>query len=1592
MNALQLGRGESGFKEFGDIFHGRCGAMQGSQGIKCVAHSMEKDLFECKRHRIKKMKIAHIADIHVRDARRDEYAAVFDSLLGQLRAARPDIVAIAGDVFDTMTRASPANWDDVAKLLSGLSKVAPVVLIPGNHDLNERKRTARTSLLEPLFSSGGGARDLDPARICMWAQPGTYVHPQLPDLQWVVGVPGEPLPTAEDLAGALAANPNATAVAALFHETISGCRYPNGQAAETDRMTAAYAATLAATTGQRPLAVLLGDVHLRQEVQIPAANARCAYPGSLVCQNFGEPHNGHGWLEWEFKKGDTRFELRAVEVPNPSAMYTANVVGGQDATEEPRPEEPAKWRVVADAATTPEQLEVIIRALKARHGRPPREVIHHKPGRVAAEVGAATSQDGPEPVDLGTSESEYLAEWLRESEGPELAAEVMAAHAVACQRHQQPAAARPRIKRLEFSNLYCYGEGNTADFEAMATGPPGIVGLTAPNMSGKSALLDIIYMAMTGATMRGRKSRILHQGASHYELVLDFELDGRPGRVTSWRKSNRLALTLEYDGEDLTGKTVTETSQSMRAYFGDPKHMARISLYRPGSDHDFMHLDASEQDALLMELLALGHHKLIKKGLDKRFTELRAEIRTTCKLLEQALPGVVDAADTQAAQVEALLVRIEAAESHAEAVKERGLGVRAKHDETEAELAALTAARNEHARVAAQLGGHMGAFSETETVEGEEAENELTESEVATLLQEFVGLHHTLGRIAEPAPSGGEAAGITLEEAETELERAEADARALDVQLMALRERAAGEDIEAVHSTDTDIITELEKIAASAEGTPSAAVRSRLSALRAAAEVDVDGAKKRLATATARADEAASAYHRASAVSAQFDPLKGAEDLLKMVPAAMNIAVQPSQIDLESAVRRLAAESLDELADAAAGTTVTEEEAATAAQLAKSLRDAAHDVKSKFETAVAACPDFDPASPPTVKGSKPTRTAGELRSALPPVEERRALAKITQPAEAAEELERKYESQEKRRAAECLGGEIEALTERGCAGCGKVKSYLDSARAATHGAGVITLASIKAAREQEHAWARRGEMVDTLRQLAAAQEHEALERWEEAKRVHDEMAEAADEAARAEAKATQLSTKRDLQLRAGTAGVELGAIKHYVEQRGAAQESLAEKASALGEAKAALEAAKEQYEEACEAERAEQLRATLEMALKAEQAREKLERYKLADECADLKDKAAIAATRLAEAKKQHARSLAASECADYHSMHARRGELAARLKRVGATAAAALEETAARHAELQEDLAKQKARLEKLRATWQVVAQALPYVHAKDQVRAAQKELKVVALHRSALDPAKGIAPRVLSRTRAEFISAVNRRLASATAPFRVVHTAEGYELESAPGVTTPICRDPALTSGYQGFVLELAARAALEEAARVPLPAMLFVDEGFGCLDGENLPAVAESLRCVAADARPGRPAPLVLAVTHREDLRAAFAQHYTLDYAPGRETRLRWGGAPRFLQMEAARAAGGAECVRGRCDACDCPVAPGQANWDAHCDTPGHAAWTDPGLVGARRDEYVSCALCICKIKNGDRNWARHVKSKRHQAALANRDAAQ
>lgn len=1589
----------------------------------------------------------HIADIHVRDTRREEYAEVFRRLADDMAAVSSErgglaAIAVAGDIFDTMTRASAANWEDVAALFEQLAAVAPVIVLPGNHDMNMQTRGAdgsRDDLLTPLFEAAGGARHLQPPAVTFWRQAGVYRHS---GAVWVAAPPDSALPDPARLAEALDEGP--APVVALFHETVGGADFANGIRAEDGgRLPRSYLAELgrvAAARGQ-PCAVMLGDIHLRQEVPLPGADpapdrrgCRVWYPGSLVCQNFGESHFGHGWLLWELSRGveqgagllsphtrsasgkledGDRFPAPAEGAPlsgvrtppvcrvepreiyNPKAVLTLELRAGADVTPEPLPEHPRAVRLRYDAATGAEALAAAVHAAEERYGLTLRSIEPasrsaggqedwHEPGQRGAGLlsQSGSGDEGPPPQDKnGDGGHEAAARRERERHAafirgmfasqPDLSEAVLARHERETRRLGPAiAAGRAELVRLEFDDLYCYGPGNVLDFERGAV-RRGLAGLVAPNRAGKSSLFDILAFAMSDATPRGSKQNLARSGSEGYRVRLVFRLDGREGVVEKsgrarWARAAR-PIRLWYGGEELTGATASETARLARALLGDPTHIDAVAFMRPAEvtgRRPFALLDPAARRGLLSDLLRLGVFAELKKALDREVADLRAEMRGLCQGLRQAHAAAENAVAPFVSGRERKALMPPAASRKGKPLEpddfEPGLlaayagladFLAARREEQAGLVETLAAEAARHREALEEAAAHRAALEAAQSLGARLAEEKDTlAAELASVRRES----------AENAPSGGPPP-LSYEALTSFLGASQQLAHASEA-LMRTLERTAGREKEVAAAAE-----ELARVCGGAGGAgeesrdgfgsaveTTAAILARLEEQQAATQAELQA----LTAACARVEERARRAADQKALSSSRAAGKGPD--------------QKAAADYEAAAgrARASAEGL--------------------AREVQALRRLLPSVPAKAKAAATAPPS------PRAAESDPDSLAKEGRVLRARATKARGAALVAR-----------------------LRSGLAGAFVGGCPGCEQADGALSAASKPPSDYGE------DAARE----------FID--RAVAAAQgliaEEKALRRQARealADEAERERLQAESARAQAEEAAARGQMRQDHGLELEEAQKKISGLKTALSETKLALRAAREKAAARmrlearhGSLKAGLlELAKEGAEQSLHAAACAQSIDPRHVEAVAPFAGEPANR-KLLSSVASQKLFPAFF-TPAAGAEKKSARAVATAKEA-----------LSANEAAVACVAAAKLcgrslekiERGRVRRAELEHRLARVERELEAARAEerdlllrggplLRSAGQSPPgakasangaggaedeesaspadrYAEARGRLallEAAELQLRGVlegeqglaaraschreaAAYRRVLDPRRGLASSLLGEARELLASRINESLRLMGASF-AVELAPDFDLVLAEGD----CRlPPALGSGYQQFVLELAARTALAALARVPLPACFLIDEGFGCLDEGNLVQVGEALSLLASRER----APFTLAVTHREDLRPYFSNILSIERAGG-ASLIRWPAdalAEEPLRDRGPQADGEPAPAR----AGDVPEAEGPPDVPEQARQAAPAEKKAPGKTRAAGAGY-RCDACGCEVSAA--RGVSHLKTQKHLKAAA------
>ena len=220
-------------------------------------------------------KIIHISDIHIGSGKRSkEYRDIFDKLGNEVSKIKPIFVCITGDIFHHKVRYSGEDVDDFYYLMKKISSIVPIIMIPGNHDMNMNNNDG-IDLITPLLKE---MKNNDNIRY--WKESGVYTIFGMSFLH--IGV--NDVIESEDIIKILTNNPNSIL---LYHGMVNKAKYGTNIVKE---------AKINERIMSKAKIVMLGDIHEQQFIR-----NNIAYAGSLIQQNLGESDR-KGYILWDVDK------------------------------------------------------------------------------------------------------------------------------------------------------------------------------------------------------------------------------------------------------------------------------------------------------------------------------------------------------------------------------------------------------------------------------------------------------------------------------------------------------------------------------------------------------------------------------------------------------------------------------------------------------------------------------------------------------------------------------------------------------------------------------------------------------------------------------------------------------------------------------------------------------------------------------------------------------------------------------------------------------------------------------------------------------------------------------------------------------------------------------------------------------------------------------------------------------------------------------------------------------------------------------------------------------------------------------------------
>ena len=560
-------------------------------------------------------KIYHLADLHIRNLKRHkEYREVFQKFLDNVVSDNIEnsIIYLAGDIAHAKTEMSPELVREISWLLTECAKLRETFLITGNHDCN-LNNDYRLDVLTPIVEN------LNNPRVHYLRDTGVYPFHNLTFVVYSILDKKSNWPKAEDVAG--------ENKICLFHGPVNKAQTDIGYTVSSNSF------TLDMFDGFDM--VMMGDIHKRQNFGIP----HIAYAGSTVQQNHGELLEGHGYLLWDV---DSR-TYQEFDIHNDYGYLTIDVVNGQipqwvfDEIDTKLPKYPRLRLRFTN--TEPSVMKLKITELKQMFKVS--EVTVTRTDTIGQlKTNTKVNKNIVGNVKDVTFQNQLIRDYLErqfllDNEDLDKIADFnVDINSRVDDTHSAENIIWTPIE-FEFSNMFSYGEGNKIRFE----NAQGIVGIFAPNASGKSSLFDALSFCIFDKTSRTFLAKnILNNRKTQFECKLHFQIDEvdyyihRKAKLVN--KATAVKVDVDFWKEEdgmvtsLNGEQRRDTNHIIQQYLGTYDDFVLTSLSLQGNNALFIDKSHSERKDILAQFIGVD-------VFDKLYNEAYEENRDNATLIKK---------------------------------------------------------------------------------------------------------------------------------------------------------------------------------------------------------------------------------------------------------------------------------------------------------------------------------------------------------------------------------------------------------------------------------------------------------------------------------------------------------------------------------------------------------------------------------------------------------------------------------------------------------------------------------------------------------------------------------------------------------------------------------------------------------------------------------------------------------------------------------------------------------------------------------------------------------------------------------------------
>jgi hypothetical protein len=541
--------------------------------------------------------IFHIADIHIHSHNYAHIAFAWKQLVAAI-VAFPNyktdaVLAIAGDIFDHKMWLQADDITLFNTMMNDLERFEiRTIMMPGNHDYNINQNNQGTTSSDKILAliSGANYKFITHCSLsCVFILDNLafFIHSPI-DL-------GTPRPDASH---------RDFKTIAMVHEPLTNSKTGSGITFQGQRFSAANFAPLFDLT-------LLGDIHLPQKL---AQNV--AYSGSFVQKNRGEGIE-HGYFLWDIAQNNGQF----VEIPQLSVHIKVNAAGDAEPTlPVGSSEKPIVARSVQLHYTgcSEEWVRKYSSTLQDTYKRPI-DGAYNKNKIGATEIKAADA--APTIGELDT----IIMSSLTNSSGvsPSQKDRVIAIHRKKFESRTTKDAPPGdwRIRFLSWSNLYCYGDSNWLDFDAL----DNLNSIIGPNKTGKSSIIDILILALFNETVRGVKKFALNTSArqGYIKCIISIGTDAY-AIERAWIDVNNVVVRLYKNDVNISGTDMPTTYAIIEGLIGSKRIFINTAIALQHRQF-LVDISSKERYELVCRMIDLDRLRAVE---DENKIELRVAKKT----------------------------------------------------------------------------------------------------------------------------------------------------------------------------------------------------------------------------------------------------------------------------------------------------------------------------------------------------------------------------------------------------------------------------------------------------------------------------------------------------------------------------------------------------------------------------------------------------------------------------------------------------------------------------------------------------------------------------------------------------------------------------------------------------------------------------------------------------------------------------------------------------------------------------------------------------------------------------------------------------